>query len=283
MTLETIGSPAIRLRLGCRLTFKLSAPAPMIFLLNVHYSRASDLEKPDLLVTDPAVSNDMYRDSFGNWCNRLLVPSGVTAVSTDGIIRDAGLSDPIDESAQQQLVQNLPSDVLQYLLPSRYCEVDLLSDFAWECFGSVPEGWLRVQAVCDWVHNHVHFGYENSRATRSASETLNEAAGVCRDFAHLAITLCRGLIPADIIHNRCAQSRIPIDMIVHGCSISLFQARQQVSIMCSLDVNTRFESQFSRMNCQMFSTGLSSGDRGGRGTSVMLAGMSSLCDVCQPA
>jgi transglutaminase-like putative cysteine protease len=187
----------MRLHLGCRLTFKLSAPTPMIFLLNVHYSRASDLEKADLLVVDPSVSNDMYRDSFGNWCNRLLMPSGVTAVSTDGIIRDAGLSDAIDESAEQQMVQNLPSDVLQYLLPSRYCEVDLLSDFAWELFGSAPEGWLRVQTVCDWVHNHVKFGYENSRSTRTAAETLNEGAGVCRDYAHLAITLCRSLnIPA---------------------------------------------------------------------------------------
>lgn len=187
----------MRLRLGCRLTFQLPAPTPMIFLLNVHYSRASDLEKPDLLVTVPAVSNDMYRDSFGNWCNRLLAPSGRVTVSTDGIVRDAGVSDPVDESAEQQQVQHLPSDTLQYLLPSRYCEVDLLSQYAWERFGSVPEGWLRVQTICDFVHNHVRFGYENSRSTRTAAETLNEGAGVCRDYAHLAITLCRGLnIPA---------------------------------------------------------------------------------------
>jgi transglutaminase-like putative cysteine protease len=169
----------------------------MILLLNVHYSRASDLEKPDLLVADPAVTIEAYRDGFGNWCRRMVAPAGMMTVSTDGIIRDAGLSDPVDQSAEQQPVEQLPSDVLTYLLPSRYCESDLLSEFAWENFRHEPQGWLRVQAVCNFVHNYVHFGYENSRPTRTAKETLNEGVGVCRDFTHLAIALCRSLnIPA---------------------------------------------------------------------------------------
>jgi len=187
----------MRFRLGCRLAFDLPAPTPMILLLNVHYSRAGDIERPDLLVTDPAVPVQVYRDSFGNWCTRLVAPAGAFTVSLDGTIRDAGVSDPVCEEAAQHPVEDLPPDVLIYLLPSRYCETDVLSDFAWARFNDSPPGWARVQAVCDFVHDHVRFGYEHSRPTRTAVETLKEAVGVCRDFTHLAIALCRSLnIPA---------------------------------------------------------------------------------------
>jgi transglutaminase-like putative cysteine protease len=187
----------MRMRLGCRLTFQLAAPTPMILLLNVHSSRASDLERPDLLVTDPAVAIEAYRDGFGNWCNRLVAPAGTMTVSTDGVIRDAGLSDPVDVSARQHPVEEIPGDALIYLLPSRYCETDILSDFAWKRFDDGPLGWARVQAVCDFVHNRVTFGYEHSRPTRTAVEALNEGVGVCRDYTHLAVALCRCLnIPA---------------------------------------------------------------------------------------
>ncbi|WP_282047030.1 transglutaminase-like domain-containing protein [Roseibium album] len=187
----------MRMRLGCRLSFQLPAPTPMILLLNVHYSRASDLERPDLLVTEPAVAIEAYRDVFGNWCNRVAAPAGRFVVSTDGLIRDAGLSDPVEETAEQYPVERLPSDVLTFLLPSRYCESDLLSDFAWGRFGETALGWPRVKAICDYVNRHVRFGYEHSRATRTAVETLNEGIGVCRDYAHLAIAICRCLnIPA---------------------------------------------------------------------------------------
>ncbi|RYH08308.1 transglutaminase family protein [Tropicimonas sp. IMCC6043] len=187
----------MQLRLGCRLSFDLPAPTPMILLLNVHYSRASDLVRPDLLVTEPAVPVEAYRDGFGNWCNRLVAPAGGMVVSTDGIIRDAGTPDPVDRLAGQTPVEQMPVELLNFLLPSRYCESDVLSDFAWERFGSGPQGWDRVQAICDFVHDHVSFGYEHSRPTRTAVETLNEAVGVCRDFAHLAVALCRCLnIPA---------------------------------------------------------------------------------------
>jgi len=183
----------MRLRLGCRLSYRLPVPTPMILLLNVHYSRASDLEQPDLLTTDPPVRVESYRDGFGNWCSRLMAPAGVFSVSTDGVIRDSGLPDPEDITAEQHAVEALPGEVLGFLLPSRYCETDILSDFAWRMFGNEPFGWARVQAVCDYVHGHVRFGYEQARATRTAVETLNEGVGVCRDFTHLAVTLCRCL------------------------------------------------------------------------------------------
>ncbi len=185
------------MQLGCRLTFSLPAPTPMIMLLNVHYSRASALESPDLIVTDPPVGIEAFRDSFGNWCNRLVAPAGRMSVSTNGTLRDAGLSDPVGETAMQHPVETLPTDVLMFLLPSRYCESDVLSDFAWKKFNTQPLGWARVQAVCDFVHDHIRFGYEHSRATRTAVEALNEGIGVCRDYTHLAIALCRSLnIPA---------------------------------------------------------------------------------------
>ncbi len=155
--MELFRSMDMRLRLGCRLSFELPAPTPMILLLSVHYSRAGDLERPDLLVTDPAVPVEAYRDGFGNWCNRLVAPEGLINVSTDGIIRDAGRSDPVDKSAEQDRVERLPSDVIEYLLPSRYCETDVLADFAWRRFSHEPQGWLRVQAVCDFVHGHPKF------------------------------------------------------------------------------------------------------------------------------
>ena len=138
-----------------------------------------------------------YRDSFGNWCNRLVAPAGHFSLGTDAIIRDSGLPDPIELDAQQHQVRDLPSNVSLFLLGSRYCETDRLADETWRLFGNTPPGWPRVQAICDFVQNHITFGYEHSRATRTACETYAERSGVCRDYAHLAITFCRCLnIPA---------------------------------------------------------------------------------------
>ena len=187
----------MRIQLGCQMTFEFPEVTPMIAILNVHSSRVSDLEKPDYLVTTPAVSIEGYRDSFGNWCNRFVAPAGRFSLRTDTVIRDSGQWDSVDQTAQQMLVQNLPSDALQFLLGSRYCETDLLLDLAWTLFKDTPPGWARVQAVCDYVHNHITFGYEHGRPTRTATQALEEGRGVCRDYAHLAITFCRCLnIPA---------------------------------------------------------------------------------------
>jgi transglutaminase-like putative cysteine protease len=187
----------MRIHVGCEMTFELPQVTPMIATLNVHSSRFSDLERPDYLVTTPSVPIEGYRDSFGNWCNRFVAPAGRFTLGTDSVIRDSGQMEPTDQTAQQVLVQNLPSDALQFLLGSRYCETDLLLDIAWNLFKDTPPGWGRVQAVCDYVHNHITFGYEYSRPTRTAMQAMQEGRGVCRDFAHLAIALCRCLnIPA---------------------------------------------------------------------------------------
>ena len=187
----------MRIRIGCRLSYAFPQPTPMIALLNVHYSRFGDLEKPDHLITDPAVMIQSYRDGFGNWCSRLVAPAGALTLSTEGVFRDSGLPDPVHENAMQHAVEDLPSETLSCLLASRYCDTDVLSERAWQLFGNAPLGWARVQAICDYVHNHIQFGYEFARATRTASEALYEGRGVCRDYTHLAIAFCRCMnIPA---------------------------------------------------------------------------------------
>ncbi|MGB5094104.1 MAG: transglutaminase family protein [Parvibaculum sp.] len=187
----------MRLQLGCELIYDFPAPTPMIVMLNVHSSRFADLEYPDHLITEPPVPIESYRDSYGNWCCRLVAPAGRFTLGTQSVIRDERKSDPVELNALQHQVQDLPSETLLFLLGSRYCETDRLSEEAWRLFGSAPYGWGRVQAICDFVHNHIRFGYMHSRPTRTAFEAYQEGVGVCRDYAHLAIAFCRCMnIPA---------------------------------------------------------------------------------------
>jgi len=187
----------MRFNLGYELVFDCPQRTPMIAMLNVHASRAGDLEQPDRIVTDPPVPVSGYHDLFGNWCSRMTAPAGTFRVSTSAVIRDSGLPDRWDQFAVQHAVEDLPAETLLFLLGSRYCETDHLSDTAWQLFGNVTPGWPRVQAICDYVHDRIVFGYEHSRPTRTAREAHEERFGVCRDYAHLALTFCRCLnIPA---------------------------------------------------------------------------------------
>jgi transglutaminase-like putative cysteine protease len=187
----------MRINVGFEMVFDCPQPTPMIFNLNVHFTRVSDLIGRDDLVFDPPVPVDGYRDGFGNWCTRIVAPTGRTRVTANAVVNDTGLPDVIDVEAQQIPVEQLPVDTLVYLLGSRYCETDRLSEIAWELFEHAPTGWGRVQAICDYVHNHVTFGYEHANATQTALETFTKRTGVCRDFNHLAVAFCRCMnIPA---------------------------------------------------------------------------------------
>jgi transglutaminase-like putative cysteine protease len=187
----------MRMLVGCEMTYELPQPTPMIAMLNVHASRFSDLERPDYLVTTPSVPIEGYRDSFGNWCNRFIAPAGTITLKTDTVVRDSGMPDGQGGNAPEVPVAQLPTDTLMFLLGSRYVETDRLGDIAWKQFGHLPPGWSRVQAICDFVHNHIKFGYHTSRPTRTALEAYDEKTGVCRDFAHLALAFIRSLnIPA---------------------------------------------------------------------------------------
>jgi len=185
------------IRLGYDIQFDLPAEVPFIGLLNVHPTRTLDLREPDELTVEPAVPVSCYADSFGNRCTRFVAKPGPLRLYNSTLIDDSGAPDPVNSSAREVPVRDLPDDVLIHLLGSRYCEVDLMSNIACQVFGGAPRGWQRVQAVCDWVHNHITFGYAFARNTRTALEVYNERVGVCRDYQHLAITLCRCLnIPA---------------------------------------------------------------------------------------
>ena len=191
------GASKVQIRLGYELIYQSPQPTPMILNLQVHYTRAADLIRPDQMLTAPWVPLTLYRDGFGNWCTRLVAPPGQIRISADGLIYDRGLPDTTVPNAPQTPVERLPEETLVYLLGSRYCDTDRLSEFAWGQFGATVPGWSRVQAVCDFVHGHLTFGYQFARSTRTAFEAFQERQGVCRDFAHLAITLCRCLnIPA---------------------------------------------------------------------------------------
>src|SRR5271166_345144 len=169
----------------------------MLLVLNVHHSRVADIIVPDILTTTPHVPVTTYRDGFGNWCSRLVAPAGRFRLASAGTVWDAGLPDPQYPDAPQHEVQDLPVETLEFLLGSRYCETDELTETAWALFGHTPPGWARVQAVCDFVHKHIKFDYMQARATRTAAQAFRERVGVCRDYAHLAVAFCRALnIPA---------------------------------------------------------------------------------------
>ena len=187
----------VKIRVGYEMLYEFTQPTPVILVLGTHFTRASDIIVPDFLTTTPSVAITPYRDSFGNWCSRIVAPAGAMRLAADGIVRDNGLPDPIFAGARQHAIEDLPSDTLVYLLGSRYCETDRLSDVAWKLFEQTKPGWARVQAICDFVHSHIVFGYNHARATRTAWEAYHEGNGVCRDYAHLAVTFCRCMnIPA---------------------------------------------------------------------------------------
>ena len=169
----------------------------MILMLHAHPSRVPDLLRPDYLVTEPEVPLEIYTDGFGNSCTRIVAPAGGIRLTADGLIVDNGLPDPAFPTAEEHPVEALPREALVFLLGSRYCETERLMSDAWRLFGHVTPGWTRVQAVCDFAHQHIAFGYHFARPTKTASEAFAERQGVCRDYAHLAITLLRCLnIPA---------------------------------------------------------------------------------------
>ncbi|MDQ2694343.1 MAG: transglutaminase family protein [Pseudomonadota bacterium] len=185
------------IRVGYDIVFEHPAPTPIIAMLYLHPSRGPSVRRGDYLLVEPQVQVSTYTDSFGNRCGRLLAPAGRVRFWNDAVVEDPGQPDRQAPGTGQHEIHDLPDEALKFLIASRYCEVDLMTDLAWQLFGSTPKGWARVQAVCDFVHRHIRFDYLQARSTRTACETYQEGVGVCRDFMHLAVTFCRCLnIPA---------------------------------------------------------------------------------------
>ena len=170
-------SAGLRIRVGFEMEYDCPGPTPMLLSLHIHHSRANDLVRPDILVTSPAIPVSAYRDLFGNWCSRIVAPAGKLVLRTDALVNDSGLPDVVAPWVEQTPVEHLPESVLVYLLGSRYCETDQLSNIAWQQFGTGPTGWARVQAICDFVHQRIEFGYHHARRTRTAWEAYNEGPG----------------------------------------------------------------------------------------------------------
>ncbi len=187
----------MKVRAGYKIAYDCLQPTPMILTLSVHPSRRLTLLTPDRMLLDPLVPTREYCDGFGNICHVIRAPAGRLTISAGFLVQDSGEKDEVAPDATLRPLETLPVETLVYLLGSRYCETDRLSNFAWSTFGKIPQGWTLVQAIVDYVHDHVTFGYPHANATRTAFDTFADGKGVCRDFAHLAVTLCRCMnIPA---------------------------------------------------------------------------------------
>ncbi len=186
----------MKIRAGYDIAFNCVQQVPILLLLSVHPSRQRDLLTEHVIRFSPDVEARDFRDAFGNICTRLVSPPGILEVRNEFLISDTGLPDEVNYQAEQWPVGDLPDEALIYLLGSRYCDTQKLLDHAWSMFGGI-HGWQRVQAICNYVHDRIEFGYHHARCDRTASEGHEERIGVCRDFAHLAVTLCRCMnIPA---------------------------------------------------------------------------------------
>ncbi|MBC8104578.1 MAG: transglutaminase family protein [Cytophagales bacterium] len=186
------------IRIGYDIAVTVAAPTPMVLMLSTRPELKTRFQQPDTLrVLPDTVATHEYVDGFGNLCTRLVAPPGSVTFHADAVIEGPDTPDPTAWDAPQHPIEALPHETLEFLIASRYCEVDKLSGFAWDTFGTTPPGWGRVQAVCDFAHHHVTFGYHFADSTKTAVDVLNDGTGVCRDYQHLAVTLCRCLgVPA---------------------------------------------------------------------------------------
>jgi transglutaminase-like putative cysteine protease len=202
----------LKIRAGYDIAFKCFQKVPMLLMLSVHPSRQQDLLTEHAIRFSPNAEARDFRDAFGNVCTRVVAPPGLIEIRNEFLIADRGLPDETNVQAEQWPVGDLPDDALMYLLGSRYCDTQKLSDQAWAMFGGIAGGWQRVQAICDYVHDRIQFGYRHARCDRTASEGHDERIGVCRDFAHLAVTLCRCMnIPARYCTGYLGDIGVPAD------------------------------------------------------------------------
>ena len=202
----------MEIKVGFEISYAAVQPTPTVIMLSIHPSRFSDIVGTETIVAEPNVPIGFYRDSFGNVCGRLVAPAGGVTLRGSALVRDSGLPDAVVPSAQQLPIEQLPDNVLMYLMASRYCETDKLTDIAWSLFGNTEPGWARVAAICSFVHNHITFGYQHAHHMKSAHDVYQQRAGVCRDFAHLALTFCRAMgIPARYCTGYMGDIGIPYD------------------------------------------------------------------------
>ena len=202
----------MKIRAGYDIAFQCFQQTPMVLMLSIEPARLGDLLSEHRIRFSPDVASRDYVDMFGNTCTRIVAPPGLLEIRNEFLIADSGLPEEVAPQARQLEVGALPDEVLIYLLGSRYCDTEKLSNLAWSLFGGITAGWQRVQAICDYAHDRISFGYHHARSDRTASEGHEERIGVCRDFAHLAVTLCRCMnIPARYCTGYLGDIGVPID------------------------------------------------------------------------
>lgn len=199
------------IRCGYQIGLHFDQPTAVVTLLAAREDQPRARILHELRHTSLQVRTTSYTDSHGNRCQRFTAPATMLTLEGDATLNCEGTPDPVHPEAGEVPVADLPASCLVYLLGSRYCETDHLSPFAWYMFGETPPGWARVQAICDFVHRHISFGYDHASATRSAMDALHDQVGVCRDYAHLAIALCRCLnIPARYVNGHMGDIGVPV-------------------------------------------------------------------------
>jgi transglutaminase-like putative cysteine protease len=202
----------MHIRYGFDVALDLAQPATILTMMDVHSDFRRGVAEETELEVAPAIGTERFVDDSGNIVRRLSAPAGSVSLRLQGVFRTDGREDEVDAAAEAVAAPDLPHDTLPFLRPSRYCETDLLADFAWANFGAVSGGWAQVQAICDFVHRRLQFSYPQARPTRTASEALAEGVGVCRDFTHLAVALCRCLnIPARYCNGYLGDIGVPPD------------------------------------------------------------------------
>jgi transglutaminase-like putative cysteine protease len=200
------------IRYGCEFTFEVPNPTSAVYMVDIHPDRRRDILAEHPTHRDSASSPTAELDAFGNRIRRYMAPAGLSTMRLSGVIRDSGNADATPIGVLATPVQNLPADILVFLNGSRYCDTDLFGEIAWTQFGSMAAGAAMVRAICDYVHQHITFGYQHARATRTASEAYRERVGVCRDYTHLAITLCRCMnVPARYVNGYLGDIGVPVD------------------------------------------------------------------------
>lgn len=188
--------PTRQLDLGCSFRFSSTDPTASVFMVEAQPTDGVVLSDVTWATT-PEITSRPYLDQFGNHCRRLVVPAGISTFTWTARAEVPDTVDSVDESASETPIDDLPDDVLVFTLPSRFCESDVLGGQAWKLFGHLEPGYGRVQAICTWVHDYLVYTTGSTISTSTAADAFLRGVGVCRDFAHLMITMCRALnIPA---------------------------------------------------------------------------------------
>ncbi|MFV9504658.1 MAG: transglutaminase-like domain-containing protein [Oscillochloridaceae bacterium umkhey_bin13] len=201
----------MHVQIGFELVLESGAPTPTVAITQACSTESQRILRPQLSLT-PDVPLRIYNDSFGNIVWRWTAPQGMQRIYYDAIAEVSPSDDLVLPDLPGTPVDQLPDETLIYTLPSRYCPSDLVLNDAWQLFGAVPDGWRRVQAICDWAYHSISYIAGSSTGATSGYDVYQSRRGVCRDFAHLGVMFCRALsIPARYVCGYLPDINVPVN------------------------------------------------------------------------